>query len=266
MNQIGFPGLGLTFSISEIAIPLPIPSGGIRWYALIILAGICLAMFMAVREAKRLNENPDHVYNMILWALPMAIIGARLYYVLFSFSEYRDNLLSIFYIWEGGIAIYGGIIGALLVVLLYCKKHKLSLWKYLDIGAFGFLIGQCIGRWGNFVNAEAYGTETTLPWGMLINGKTVHPTFLYESLWNLFLFLALWLTRKKHGFEGRTVTLYMVGYGIGRFFIEGLRTDSLWLGNIRISQLVSLALVGLGVWLYFKRRRVFSLKTEEENI
>ncbi len=266
MNTVGFPGLGLTFSLSEIAIPLPIAGGGIRWYALIILFGICLALYFAVRETKRIGEEPDHVYNMVLWSLPTAIICARLYYVIFSFREYKDNLLSVFYIWEGGIAIYGGVLGALLVVLLYCKKHKLSLWKYLDIGAFGFLIGQCIGRWGNFVNAEAYGTETTLPWGMLINGKIVHPTFLYESLWNLCLFLYLWLTRKKRGFEGRTATLYMVGYGVGRFFIEGLRSDSLWLGNIRISQLVSLLLIGFGIWLYFKRKRAHKMQLEEENI
>lgn len=263
MNKIGFPGLGLEFTINEIAIPLPLGSGGIRWYALIILTGILLAMYFAVKETKRLGEDPDHLYNMVLWGLPAGIIGARLYYVLFSFADYKDNLLSVFYIWEGGIAIYGGVIAALSAGILYCKKHKLSTWKFLDIGAFGFLIGQCIGRWGNFVNGEAYGTVTNLPWRMLVNGYTVHPTFLYESLWNLALFLFLWLTRKKHGFEGRTISLYMVGYGIGRFCIEGLRTDSLYFGNFRISQIVSVLLVGFGIWIYQRRKKLHLQKIEE---
>ncbi len=263
MNTIGFPGLGITITLHEIAIPLPFGSGGIRWYALIIMTGILLALLACTKETKRLGEDTDHLYNMVLWGLPAAIVGARLYYVLFSFSAYKDDLLSVFYIWEGGIAIYGGVLATLLVVVIYCKKHALSLWKYLDIGAYGFLIGQSIGRWGNFVNAEAFGTETDLPWRMLVNGKAVHPTFLYESLWNAALFLVLWLTRKKHGFSGRAVTLYMVGYGIGRFWIEGLRTDSLMLGNLRISQVLSLLLIGAGIWLY-RKRRLAHLESEEE--
>ncbi len=255
MNKIAFPGLGLSFTLHEIAIPLPFGSGGIRWYALIIMLGIIAALLIGTRETKRLGEDPDHLYNMVLWGLPAAIVGARLYYVLFSFSEYKDNLLSVFYIWEGGIAIYGGVIGALLAGICYTKKHKLPVWKFLDIGAYGFLIGQCIGRWGNFVNAEAYGEITNLPWRMLVDGKAVHPTFLYESLWNLALFLFLWFTRKKRGFEGRAASLYMVGYGIGRFFIEGLRADSLWLGNLRISQVFSLVLVIGGIFLYRARKK-----------
>ncbi len=266
MNTVGFPGLGIQLNINEIAIPLPFGSGGIRWYALIIMTGILLAMYVGIKETKRLGEKPDHVYNMVLWGLPAGIVGARLYYVLFSFHEYKDNLMSVFYIWEGGIAIYGGVLAVLLVVVLYCRRHQLSVWKYLDIGAYGFLIGQCIGRWGNFVNAEAFGTETNLPWRMLVNGQTVHPTFLYESLWILAVFLVIWLTRKKHHFPGRAVTLYMIGYGVGRFFIEGLRTDSLWLGNIRISQLVSLALVLLGCWFYRKRWRVHKEAKEEADM
>ncbi len=265
MNTVGFPLFGIEFTMNPIAIPLPFGSGGIRWYALIIMTGILLGLYAAVKETKRLGENPDHLYNMVLWGLPAAILGARLYYVLFSFAEYKDNLLSVFYIWEGGIAIYGGVIGAFLVGAIYCKKHKLSTWKFLDIGAYGFLIGQCIGRWGNFVNAEAYGTPTNLPWRMLINGQAVHPTFLYESLWNLALFLLIWCTRKKRGFEGRAISLYMVGYGIGRLFIEGLRTDSLWLGNFRVSQLLSVVLIVLGVCAYTKRKKVHREK-EEENL
>lgn len=262
MNELGFPGLGIQFKVNEIAIPLPIGSGGIRWYALLILVGILLAMWVAVKETKRIGEDPDHVYNMVLWSLPCAIIGARLYYVLFSFQEYKNNLIEVFYIWEGGIAIYGGVLATLLVVMLYCRKHKLNLWKYLDIGAYGFLIGQCIGRWGNFFNAEAFGTETDLPWRMFVNGQTVHPTFLYESLWIFLIFSLIWFTRKKRYFPGRAATLYMVGYGIGRFMIEGLRTDSLYLGNLRISQLVSFSLVVLGIWFYGRKKRQYKFSEE----
>ncbi len=264
MNKIGFPGLGLTFTLREIAIPLPFGSGGIRWYAIIIMLGILAAILVATKETKRLGEDPDHLYNMVLWGLPAAIVGARLYYVLFSFADYKDNLLSIFYIWEGGIAIYGGVIGALLVAIVYTRKHKLPVWKFLDIGAYGFLLGQCIGRWGNFVNAEAYGTVTNLPWRMLVDGQTVHPTFLYESLWNLVLFLFLWFTRKKHGFSGRATSLYMVGYGIGRFLIEGLRTDSLYIGNLRVSQLLSFVLIVGGIVLYNLRKKAHREACEEE--
>ncbi len=264
MNTVGFPLFGIEFKMNPIAIPLPFGSGGIRWYALIIMAGILLGMYAAVKETKRLGEDPDHLYNMVLWGLPAAIVGARLYYVLFSFSAYKDNLLSVFYIWEGGLAIYGGVIGAFLVGALYCKKYKLSPWKFLDVGAYGFLIGQCIGRWGNFVNAEAYGTATNLPWRMLINGHAVHPTFLYESLWNLVLFLLIWCTRKKHGFEGRAISLYMIGYGIGRLFIEGLRTDSLWLGNFRVSQLLSAVLIIVGICVFTKRKKIHRDKEEEQ--
>lgn len=254
-HNIAFPKLGIAFSVNEIAIPLPFGSGGIRWYALCILTGVLLGFCLAVREMKRLGEDTDHLYNLILWGLPFGVLGARLYYVLFSWEAYRDNLWSVFYIWEGGIAIYGAVIAVIFVVLIYCKQKKLSLWRYLDIGAYGFLAGQCIGRWGNFINGEAYGTPTELPWQMLVDGFAAHPTFLYESLWNLLGLLILWFTRKKYEFDGRAATLYMIWYGIGRFWIEGFRTDSLMLGDIRISKLLSLVFIILGVVLYAKRKK-----------
>ncbi len=262
MNSISFPGLGLQFTINEIALPLPFGSGGIRWYALILLSGILAAFFVCLRETKRLGEDPEHLYNLVLWGLPFAIIGARLYYVLFSFSAFKDDLLSVFYIWEGGIAIYGGILSTLLVVIFYCKKHKLSLLRFLDIGAYGFILGQAIGRWGNLVNGEAFGGPTSLPWRMVVNGQIAHPTFLYESLWNFGLFLLLWFTRKKKAFTGRAVSIYMIGYGLGRLWIEGLRTDSLYLGNLRISQLVSILFILFGIGLYSYSRKRHKSETE----
>lgn len=255
MTNIEFPGLGIKFTISKVAIPLNFLGGGIYWYGIIIVLGILLATYICRKEANRLGENPENIYDLILYGLPISIICARIYYVLFSLERYIDDPLSVFSIWEGGIAIYGAVIGAFLTVLIYCKIKKLNKWRYFDLGAYGFLIGQTIGRWGNFINGEAYGTSTDLPWRMVVNGTVAHPTFLYESLWNIIGFLYLWLTRKKKGFDGRTISLYLIWYGLGRFWIEALRTDSLMLGNMRVSRMVSLFAIALGMGIYFMLRK-----------
>lgn len=251
MTNIGFPGLGINFTINKVAIPLPFLGGGIRWYAIILVLGIIVAAYICEREMKRLGETPDNLYNMVMIGLPVSIIGARAYYVLFSLDEYKDNLVKVFAIWEGGIAIYGAVISAFLVCLIYCRVKKLNPLRYFDIAAYGFMIGQAIGRWGNFVNGEAYGVPTDLPWRMSVNGVLAHPTFLYESLFTFAGFLYIWLTRKKRGFDGRAISLYLIWYGTGRFFIEGLRIDSLMLGNMRVSQALSVFLVIGGVILFF---------------
>ncbi len=264
MNIIEFPAIGIKLTLNRIAFSIPFINGGIHWYAVLIIAGIIIATFVCERELDRLGERQDNIYDLLLWCIPAAVIGARLYYVLFSLESYIQNPMKIFAIWEGGLAIYGGVIAAFLVVVIYCRRKKLSIMRYLDVGAYGFLIGQIIGRWGNFVNGEAFGGETTLPWGMSINGAPpVHPTFLYESLWNLIGFLYIWLTRKKKGFDGRAISLYLIWYGIGRFMIEGLRTDSLMLGNLRISQLVSVVAVIAGVICYFICKNRHRNKMEE---
>ena len=203
MNIIEFPGFGLKFNINPVAIKIPFLSGGIRWDAILIVTGIILACIFGFREYKRLGGNSDDLYNMLLWAMPVSVICARAYYILFSLDKY-ETIGEMFRIWEGGLAIYGAVIGAAAVVIIYCKRHHLPLLMHFDIGAYGFMIGQAVGRWGNFVNGEAYGVECTLPWRMIVNGVSAHPTFLYESLWLLLGFIIIWSTRKIKPFPGRS--------------------------------------------------------------
>ncbi len=238
MNNISFPGLGLEFNINPVA--FSIGSKGIYWYALIIVTGFLLATYYGMKRADKLGADKEKILDALLIAVPVAIICARVYYVIFEFDRYRDNLIEVFYIWEGGIAIYGAIIGALLSFIIYAKVTKTELLPMLDIGALGLMIGQSIGRWGNFVNGEAYGAPTDLPWRMVVNGTLAHPTFLYESLWNALGFAILHFYSKRRKFKGEIFFLYVAWYGFGRFFIEGLRTDSLYILNtgIRISQLI----------------------------
>ncbi len=220
----------------------------IMWYGVIIGIGILLGVTLATKEAVRYGLDEDHFTSMLLWAIPIAIVGARLYYVLFNLDYYTQNPGQIINIRQGGLAIYGGIIAALITAYIYCKKKNMNFLTATDAAMPGVALGQAIGRWGNFVNQEAYGGPTDLPWGMLIDGEIVHPTFLYESLFNgaLVLFL-LWYGRKKRKHPGEVLFLYMIGYGIARLFIEGLRTDSLYLGVFRVSQLVSIGGIVLGI-------------------
>lgn len=217
---------------------------GIHWYAIIIATGFLIAAIYAMTRAKQFNTNADTVADILIFALPAAIIGARLYYVVNSWEYFSQNLSKIVAIWEGGLAIYGAVIAALIVVVIYGKIKKLDILSFMDLGALGLLIGQFIGRWGNFVNAEAFGTQTDSFFGMVIRkniletGTPVHPTFLYESIWNLLGFVMLHFYSKKRKFKGEIFLLYTAWYGLGRGFIEGLRTDSLFIGDttIRISQ------------------------------
>ena len=246
MNQISFPGLGLTFEIDRVAFELF--GKEIYWYAIIIACGFLLAVSYGMRRAHEFSLKQDDLLDMLLFAVPIAIVSARAYYVIFNFAEYRYDLIRVLYIWEGGIAIYGAIIGSLITVIVFCKKRKLPLGNMVDIGALGLLIGQAIGRWGNFVNAEAFGGPTTLPWRMRLYDRVsramveVHPTFLYESLWNLLGFVILHFYSKKRKFPGEIFFLYVAWYGLGRALIEGLRTDSLYLfgSGIRISQMIGI--------------------------
>ena len=259
INNISFPNLGLEFKINRAA--FTIGSFSVYWYGILIALGLFLAIWYGYAECRRTGFNSDHMINMLLIALPLAIVCARAYYVIFNFDLYRDDLLSILDIRSGGIAIYGAVIGAFLSVYFYCRKNKLCLGTVLDLLAVGLLIGQAIGRWGNFVNGEAYGGYTTLPWAMTIenNGRlvaeSVHPTFLYESLWNSIGVFLLLLLKKRKRFEGELFSSYMIWYGLGRFMIEGLRADSLYIGPLRISQLVSLCILIAGIIIIIKNYR-----------
>jgi phosphatidylglycerol:prolipoprotein diacylglycerol transferase len=246
MNQISFPGFGLNFNINPEAFTFLGKS--IYWYGIIIAIGFLLAFIYGIRRSKEFGIKSDDLIDAALFALPSAIIGARLYYVLFSGNgDYLKNPFEIIAIWNGGLAIYGGIIAALTSAFFVCKYKKISKLAILDLAGLGLLIGQGIGRWGNFVNGEAYGIPTNLPWRMnIINGYTgqsvvAHPTFLYESLWCLLGFVLLHIYSNRRKFSGEIFLMYVAWYGLGRAFIEGLRTDSLYLfGVIRISQAVAI--------------------------
>ncbi len=243
MNNISFPGLGLSFKISPIAMKLPLV-GEVHWYGVIIGIGILLAFFYCSHIAKKEGISSDTIADLVIYALPVAIICARTYYVVFSWDYYQNNLSEVVKIWNGGLAIYGGIIGAIITGVIFCKLKKLEILKIFDICCQGLMIGQMIGRWGNFVNAEAFGGYCTNILRMSINGLApVHPAFLYESLWNLAGFIILALLHKKRPFNGFTFFSYLSWYGVGRFMIEGLRTDSLYIGAIRVSQLVAILCV-----------------------
>lgn len=238
----------------------------IHWYAIAIVTGILIAVFMAVREAKRVGMTEDDIYDFVLWGVPLSFIGSRLYYVAFEWNYYSQHLDQIFAIWNGGIAIYGGLIAGGIFLYFFCKKRHLSLWKYLDVAAPAVILAQGIGRWGNFFNHEAYGPATTqtfleslhLPTfiieNMKINGVYHQPTFLYESIWDVLGCLVMVIYRhfKKEIKAGEIACIYLMWYSLGRFFIEALRTDSLYIGTFRVSQVLSVILfiIGLGLMIY----------------
>ena len=260
--MVAFPELGLNFNINS-SINMGILE--IRWYALFIVTGMILAVLFSIWEGKRIGVSSDTVLDVALISIPSAIVGARLYYVIFSLDSY-DSFWDIFKIWEGGLAIYGGVIAGVAAGVLYLHKKKLCVGKVADLAGMGFLIGQAIGRWGNFMNGEAYGGPTNLPWGMMIEYETtapVHPTFLYESLWNVIGFIILFLYRKHKKFDGEIFLLYVVWYGIGRAWIEGLRSDSLylWSTDIRVSQLLAfVAVIGGIIAISYKRYKIAKIK------
>ncbi len=243
---ISFPMFGEGFVLDP---PAFFSIGGFRiyMYGAVIAFGFLLAVLYTARFCGRVGEVMDDVYDYLIWAVPLGIVGARLYYVIFNFSIYAGDLMGVFSIRDGGLAIYGGVIGAVTGLLICCKRKKKSVYGSLDIAGFGLLIGQCVGRWGNFFNREAYGYETDIFCRMGLTppgGETfyVHPTFLYESLWNFAGLILLHFICKKHRrYSGQFFHLYVLWYGLGRMFIEGLRSDSLWLIDdvIRVSQLLA---------------------------
>ena len=246
----------------------------VYWYSFLIILAVIIGYNMIINYSKKINYKTGAIIDMILGVVMSAIIGARIYYVVFNFEAYKDDLFEILMIWNGGLAIYGAIIGGMLYILYYCKKKDLSFIKLLDIFSLPLLLGQAIGRWGNFFNSEAYGGKTTyealksmfipevIIEGMYIDGVYRVPTFLYESLWCLVGVVILYFIRKRDlQLNGRQISFYLIWYGIGRFFIEGLRSDSLYLGDFRISQIVSVGLIIIGVLI-----RVFmSRKNKKAN-
>ncbi|MBO0412754.1 prolipoprotein diacylglyceryl transferase [Enterococcus hulanensis] len=252
----------------------------IYWYAIIIVSGIAIALWLSNREALRVGLKEDDMTNFILWALPIAIIGARLYYILFDLGPYLADPIQIFNTRSGGLAIYGGLIAATIVLIVYTRHNFIDPWLFLDVVAPGVLLAQAMGRWGNFTNHEAYGGETTrqfleslhLPQfiinNMYIDGAFRQPTFFYESMWSLAGFILILIIRKKVSIKhGELFLGYVIWYSFGRFFIEGMRTDSLYLfGGIRVSQMLSVVLfVGGLVLLYYRRKKRTDIKLYERD-
>lgn len=243
----------------------------VNWYGIIIVFGMIAAIFLTIKEGEKRGISEEFIVDTAFWTLPLGILGARLYYVLFELGYYINNPMSIFAVWEGGLAIYGGIIAGALTIYWRAKKEDIPISLMIDIIAPHVLLAQSIGRWGNFINQEAHGGEVSRQFlenlmlpefiieGMHIKGVYYQPTFLYESLWTLLGFALIVAIRNKENFllRGEATAGYLIWYGIGRFFIEGLRTDSLYLGPIRVSQLLSLVLVivGIGIVIYQRKYR-----------
>lgn len=274
MPEIWFPHLGIKIEHLSRVI-FQIFGYDVYWYGVIIGSGVLVALALAIHEAKRTQQNPENYIDIALFGVIFSVIGARLYYVIFSWEFYASQPLKIFALREGGLAIYGGIIAGIITVIVYTKIKKLNFWLVADTAAPSLLLGQIIGRWGNFFNREAFGGYTNNIFAMrylkeqvhnvsasvlekvvTINGTEyiqVHPTFLYESMWNMGVFVLLFIMKKRKKFNGEIFGLYLLGYACGRVWIEALRTDQLKIANFAVSQLLSaLLIVGAIVLLWYR--------------
>ena len=276
-KAINFPNLGI--HLNNVGQSFTVFGFEIAYYGIAVVVGMMLGLFIMTREAKRLGEDDDKYWDMGIIMLIAGVVGARIFYVIFAWSHYKDNLLGIFNLRQGGLAIYGGILGAIVAVFIYDKIQKISFLRMLDCVVPGLLVGQIIGRWGNFFNREVFGGYTNnifamqLPvsavreqseitsqmWDNLVNISgadfiQVHPTFLYEGLWNLGIFILLWLYRKRKRFDGEVFALYLMGYGLGRFWIEAVRTDQLLIPgtNIPVSMVISVAFIVVALGIIIK--------------
>ncbi|MDF2557594.1 MAG: prolipoprotein diacylglyceryl transferase [Bacillales bacterium] len=240
----------------------------VHWYGLIIASAVVIGIFMATSEGKKHGIHPDTFVDLLIWAIPIAVLSARAYYVIFEWSRFQDNPLDAFKIWEGGLAIHGALIGAIITAYIFTKKHQINFWRIVDIAAPSIILGQAMGRWGNFFNQEAFGGEVSRQFlenlqlpkfiinQMYVEGAYHHPTFLYESIWSILGIVLIYIVRSKNPRLGETFLSYVVWYSIGRFFIEGMRTDSLMLfGILRQAQLISVLLIVASIALIIYRRK-----------
>lgn len=244
----------------------------IHWYSILLFIAILIGSNLAIKEAKKHGFEEDFMVNLLFLGVIIGILGARIYYVIFNFDYYKNNLIEIFKVWNGGLAIHGGIIAGFITIAIICYKKKVNLLKILDYLVVGLVIAQAIGRWGNFFNGEAHGAITSLSYleslhlpqfiidGMYINGSYYTPTFLYESIWCLIGFIIMIILRRKKFMKvGYLTSFYLVWYGVERFFVEGLRTDSLMFFSLRIAQLVSLVMIVIGIVIF-----IYSLKKSKK--
>ncbi|MDE7431961.1 MAG: prolipoprotein diacylglyceryl transferase [Lachnospiraceae bacterium] len=286
--SIRFVNLGI--ELEDLGKSISVFGIEIAYYGIVIAIGMILALMLVFHEAKRTNQNVETYYDLAICVILSGIIGARLYYVIFAWDMYKDDMLSIFNIRNGGLAIYGGILAGILAAFIYSRIKKLSFMRILDTAVLGLLVGQILGRWGNFFNREAFGGYTDNLFAMqikldevggiitdsisknikIVNGIEyiqVHPTFLYESIWNLVLLGIIMVYRKHKKFDGEIISIYMMGYGLGRFIIEGLRTDQLLLPGIHVavSQVVSVCMIIIGAGFVIYKRKIQRGTKAEEN-
>lgn len=280
-SPIRFPGLFGDWAFTGSSVAFHIGGKAIYWYGIIIALGVLLALWFCMHQKEKYGITEDNLMDAVLWGIPLSIVGARLYYVIFYLDRFRREDGSLDWgktvaIWDGGLAIYGAVIAAFLVGLFLSRKKGFKLGAMTDLVVMGFLIGQAAGRWGNFMNREAFGGATTLPWRMQLTTDTgalveVHPTFLYESLWNVVgLLLIVFVVSRARRFDGENTWFYFLWYGLGRFWIEGLRTDSLYLFHwtiggqpIRVSQALSLVMVLVSAFMLFYNLKLYPHTREE---
>ena len=244
----------LNFDIDRVA--FSVFGIDIYWYAILIITGVLIGAKFSQKEFVKRGFEEDFIYDLLFVILPLAIIGARAWYVVFEWDMYKNNPIQILNFRAGGLAIHGGILFAIIGIYFYAKKKEIPLIDILDVLAPSLAFGQAIGRWGNFVNGEAHGTPTNLPWAIIVDGVKVHPTFLYESIGDFLIFLFLINYRKKNPKKGIQTAIYFIAYGILRFFVEGLRTDSLMIGPIRMAQLTSVIYLIVGIYLFVKYKNI----------
>ena len=280
-SPIRFPGLFGDWEFTAPSVALHIGGKAIYWYGILIALGVVLALWFCMRQRTKYGISEDNLLDGVLWGVPLSVIGARVYYVIFYLSEFRNTDGSLDWgrviaVWDGGLAIYGGVIAAIATCYVLSRVRHFKLGALTDLVVMGLLIGQTVGRWGNFMNREAFGGETTLPWRMELLTKAgeavdVHPTFLYESLWNVVgLLLIVFIVSKARRFDGENTWFYFLWYGLGRFWIEGLRTDSLYLFDwtiggqpIRVSQALSLVMVLVSAFMLLYHIKLHPHRPEE---
>ena len=267
-HNIAFPALGLDFEINRVA--FTVFGKNIYWYALIIITGFLLGAVFTAISARKKGIKTEYIWDIALYGLIFGLIGARIYYVIFDFDSVRGSFWNVFKIWEGGIAIYGAIIAAVITAYVYCRKKSLPTLRIFDLCCQGLLIGQAVGRWGNFVNAEVYGGVTSLPWGMAIDGGApVHPLFLYESLWNVLGLIIILLFRNRVKTDGKVFSFYILWYSFGRLLLEGMRQNQYILKiteNIGISQVVAIIGIICGIsGLVFLKNKAQTVEVQNNN-
>lgn len=228
----------------------------IRWYGIFIASAVFLGTFIALKQTKLNTIKEDDLLDLLLYAIPIAIIGARIYYVIFSWDLYIDDPIQALNFRKGGLAIHGALIASIITAIVFTRKRNIPFWQLADTAGPSLVLGQAIGRWGNFVNQEAHGGPTDLPWGIMIDGIRVHPTFLYESIWNFGVFIFLiWYSRNKKYVDGAIFLWYLILYSFVRVFIEQLRTDSLMWGLFRVAQLISILTILVSSYILYKKNK-----------